>query len=86
MERHGRLDILVNNAGAGIRIAPFDEQTDKTIEAIVALNLTGQMFGWRRAAQDDAAGRDGPTRAGYLQTAAAPGDPRRNRPAARATD
>jgi NAD(P)-dependent dehydrogenase (short-subunit alcohol dehydrogenase family) len=46
----GRLDILVNNAGAGIRIAPFDEQTDETIEAIVRLNLTGQMFGWRRAA------------------------------------
>ncbi|MFC1453542.1 SDR family oxidoreductase [Verrucomicrobiota bacterium] len=46
----GRLDILVNNAGAGIRIAPFEVQTDETIEAIVRLNLTGQMFGWRRAA------------------------------------
>jgi NAD(P)-dependent dehydrogenase (short-subunit alcohol dehydrogenase family) len=51
MERHGRLDILVNNAGGGIRIAPFEEQTDDTIEAIVRLNLTGQLFGWRRAAR-----------------------------------
>jgi NAD(P)-dependent dehydrogenase (short-subunit alcohol dehydrogenase family) len=49
--RHGELDILVNNAGAGIKIAPFEEQTDETIEAIVRLNLTGQMFGWRRAAK-----------------------------------
>jgi NAD(P)-dependent dehydrogenase (short-subunit alcohol dehydrogenase family) len=46
----GQLDVLVNNAGAGIRIAPFAEQSDETIEAIVRLNLTGQMFGWRRAA------------------------------------
>jgi NAD(P)-dependent dehydrogenase (short-subunit alcohol dehydrogenase family) len=51
MGRHGRLDILVNNAGGGIRIAPFDAQTDETIEAIVRLNLTAQMFGWRRAAK-----------------------------------
>lgn len=46
----GRLDILVNNAGAGIRVAPFDEQTDESIEQIVRVNLTGPMFGWRRAA------------------------------------
>jgi len=51
MNKHGRLDILVNNAGAGIHIAPFVEQTDEGIEAIVRLNLTGQMFGWRRAAK-----------------------------------
>ncbi len=50
MERHGRLDILVNNAGGGIRIAPFSEQTDESMAAIVALNLTGPMMGWRRAA------------------------------------
>ena len=50
LEQAGRLDILVNNAGAGIRIAPFEEQTDEAIDAIVRLNLTGQMFGWRRAA------------------------------------
>jgi len=46
-----RFDILINNAGAGIKIAPFEEQTDETIEQIVRLNLTGQMFGWRRAAK-----------------------------------
>jgi NAD(P)-dependent dehydrogenase (short-subunit alcohol dehydrogenase family) len=51
LRRHKRLDILVNNAGGGIKIAPFDQQTDETLEAIVALNLTGQMFGWRRAAR-----------------------------------
>lgn len=28
--------------GGGIRIAPFEKQTDETIEAIVRLNLTGQ--------------------------------------------
>lgn len=49
--KHGRLDVLVNNAGGGIRIAPFAEQTDESLAAIVALNLTGQMFGWRRAAK-----------------------------------
>lgn len=51
LARHGRLDVLVNNAGGGIRIAPFAEQSDESLEAIVRLNLTGQMFGWRRAAK-----------------------------------
>lgn len=45
-----RLDILVNNAGAGIRIAPMHEQTDEAIEASVRTNLTGVLFGCRRAA------------------------------------
>jgi NAD(P)-dependent dehydrogenase (short-subunit alcohol dehydrogenase family) len=45
-----RLDILVNNAGGGIKIAPMTEQTDDTIAQSVALNLTGQLFGCRRAA------------------------------------
>jgi NAD(P)-dependent dehydrogenase (short-subunit alcohol dehydrogenase family) len=49
--KHGRLDVLVNNAGGGIKITPFEEQTDESLAAIVALNLTGQMFGWRRAAK-----------------------------------
>ena len=47
---HGRLDILVNNAGAGIRIAPVSTQTDADIEQSIAVNLTGAMFGCRRAA------------------------------------
>ncbi len=46
----GRIDILVNNAGAGLKIAPFEEQTDESLEAIVALNLTSAMYGWRRVA------------------------------------
>lgn len=46
----GRLDILVNNAGAGVRIEPLAEQTDEEIEASIAVNLTGALFGCRRAA------------------------------------
>lgn len=46
-----RLDILVNNAGGGIKIAPMTEQTDESIAKIVALNLTGQLYGCRRAAR-----------------------------------
>ena len=47
----GRLDILVNNAGGGIRIAALEAQTDESIEQIVANNLTGHLFGCRRAAK-----------------------------------
>ncbi len=46
----GRLDILVNNAGGGVRIAPMTEQTDETIAESIAVNLTGALFGCRRAA------------------------------------
>ncbi len=46
----GRLDILVNNAGAGLNIAPFEEQSDDMMAAIVQLNLIAPMYGWRRAA------------------------------------
>ena len=47
----GRLDILVNNAGAGIHIAPMTEQTDEEIATSIAVNLTGVLFGCRRAAR-----------------------------------
>jgi NAD(P)-dependent dehydrogenase (short-subunit alcohol dehydrogenase family) len=47
---NGRLDILINNAGAGIKIAPTAEQTDQEIEESIAVNLTGAIFGSRRAA------------------------------------
>lgn len=50
LKADGRVDILVNNAGAGLKIAPFDAQTDEAIEAIVKLNLVTPMYGWRRAA------------------------------------
>jgi len=46
----GRLDILVNNAGAGVHIAPMTEQTDDEIATSIAVNLTGVLFGCRRAA------------------------------------
>lgn len=47
----GRLDVLVNNAGAGIHIAPMTEQTDADIATSIMVNLTGTLFGCRRAAQ-----------------------------------
>ena len=46
----GRLDILVNNAGGGVKIAPAAEQSDDTIAASIALNLTAAIYGCRRAA------------------------------------
>lgn len=47
----GHVDILVNNAGGGIRIAAMESQTDESIEQIIATNLTGHLFGCRRAAK-----------------------------------
>lgn len=51
LKRHRRLDVLVNNAGAGVKIAPMDEQTDEDIAQSVTLNLTGALYGCRRAAK-----------------------------------
>jgi len=50
LAKAGRLDILVNNAGSGGHIAPLTEQTDDQIEQAIAVNLTGALFGCRRAA------------------------------------
>jgi NAD(P)-dependent dehydrogenase (short-subunit alcohol dehydrogenase family) len=47
----GRLDILVNNAGGGGRVAPITRLTDQDIADIIAVNLTGHLFGSRRAAE-----------------------------------
>ena len=47
----GRVDILINNAGGGIKIAPLLEQTDESIVESINVNLTGQLFGCRRAAK-----------------------------------
>jgi len=46
----GRVDILVNNAGGGVKIAATEEQTDESIDAVIALNLTGALYGCRRFA------------------------------------
>lgn len=45
-----RIDILVNNAGGGVRIASTAEQTDTSIEAAIALNLTSVLYACRRIA------------------------------------
>ena len=46
----GRIDILVNNAGGGVKIGATVDQTDESIAAVIALNLTGVIQGCRRAA------------------------------------
>ena len=51
IEKTGRLDILVNNAGEGVKICPVAEQTDDSISQSLATNLTGAIFGCRRAAE-----------------------------------
>jgi NAD(P)-dependent dehydrogenase (short-subunit alcohol dehydrogenase family) len=47
----GRLEILVNNAGGALRIAHVADTTDEEIELSIAVNLTGAIFGCRRAAE-----------------------------------
>ena len=50
LKESGRIDILVNNAGGGVKIAPTEEQTDESIAAVIALNLTSALYGCRRVA------------------------------------
>jgi NAD(P)-dependent dehydrogenase (short-subunit alcohol dehydrogenase family) len=47
----GRLDILVNNAGSGVRVASVIDTTDEEITESIAVNLTGAIFGCKRAAE-----------------------------------
>ncbi|MFP4028160.1 MAG: SDR family oxidoreductase [Candidatus Brocadiia bacterium] len=51
MNETNRIDMLVNNAGAGVDIAPLAEQTDEEIQQSIDINLTGAIFGCRRAAK-----------------------------------
>ncbi len=44
-EKFGHLDILLNNADGGVAIKPFLEQEKAQIDAAVALNLNGAMYG-----------------------------------------
>ena len=46
-ERHGALDVLVNNAGGAVRVIDTVDQSVADIEAILALNLSGVVFGSR---------------------------------------
>ena len=48
--KFGPVDAIVNNAGAGVKIAPAAEQTDYEIAASIDVNLTGAIYGCRRAA------------------------------------
>ena len=50
LDEVGAVDVLVNNAGAGGKIAPLAEQSDEEVETTIATNLTGAIFGCRRAA------------------------------------
>jgi NAD(P)-dependent dehydrogenase (short-subunit alcohol dehydrogenase family) len=49
--RAGRVDILVNNVGAGVTVKHLDEQSDQEIDTAVTVNLTGAIYGCRRAAE-----------------------------------
>ncbi len=46
----GKFEVLVNNAGAGVKIAPAAKQSDEEIANSIAVNLTGALYGCRRAA------------------------------------
>lgn len=51
MEDEKKIDILINNAGAGIAIKNLVEQTDDDIYKSVMTNLTGHIYGIKRAAK-----------------------------------
>lgn len=45
--RHHRLDVWLNNAGISLGYCPLDEMDAEELERIVAINLTGHIFGCR---------------------------------------
>ncbi len=46
-ERFGGLDVLVNNAGGAVSLREVGEQSVEAIDSIVALNLSGVIYGCR---------------------------------------
>lgn len=47
LERHGRIDAWFNNAGISIGYRPVDDTEPEQLARIVAINLTGHLFGCR---------------------------------------
>jgi short-subunit dehydrogenase len=47
MDRYARVDVLINNAGGGVSIRETVEQNIEDIDRIIALNLTGVIYGCR---------------------------------------
>jgi NADP-dependent 3-hydroxy acid dehydrogenase YdfG len=47
VDRCGRVDVLINNAGGGISIRETVEQSFDDIDRIIALNLSGVVYGCR---------------------------------------
>ena len=43
--RYGRIDVLINNAGGAVELGDITSMTPKTIDAIIALNLTSAIYG-----------------------------------------
>ena len=51
MAEVGSVDVLVNNAGWGGKIVPVADQEDDDIAKTIATNLTGAIYGCKRAAK-----------------------------------
>ena len=50
-DKYGHADILVNNAGCGVKIADVTEQSQKTIDSAIAINLNGLYTAQRYSAR-----------------------------------
>ena len=51
IKENKQLDLLINNAGAGISIKEINQQTDIDIAQSIAVNLTGHIYGCKRASE-----------------------------------
>jgi NADP-dependent 3-hydroxy acid dehydrogenase YdfG len=45
MDQYGRIDVLVNNAGSGLSIKDTVDQQREVVDEIIAVNLTGVVYG-----------------------------------------